>query len=258
MSSFSLLLRFFTSIILVTIVAALPTPAPPGGLGSNVNYFFYASGQTIKSLQVTIKVETELIVGDNFDGLSFQLNCFSPNHTVTYQQLGWPFNGKELGTFVNTWIDDNNLNATIVLDQVNFLASNLTGTFPAGSIFSITLLFDSKSNLNGGVFGATVSGINYTSTMLFDELNTDSPPQPYAPIIAFTLDIVGSENARTAHLKQGSGTITYQSSTNSFAAVNNYTGQLNPKGTGETGNTEYGLVDSAAARSITQSWGVKK
>jgi hypothetical protein len=258
MSLFLILLQPFTAIVLVAIVGALPATAPPGGLGSNVNYFFYSSGQTIRSLQVTIKIETQLIVGDTFAGVGFQLNGFSPNNTVTYQQLGWQFNEQQVGCFVNTWLDDGHGNVTSVVDQINYLDSNnLNGSFAAGTVFSVTVLFDSSNNVNGGLFGATVGGTNYTSTMLFNTVNTDIPPELLAPITAFTLDIVAADGGRTAQLKQGSGTITYQSSTNSFVAVNKYPNQLSPEGTGEVGNTEYGSVDSAPAQFITQSWGVK-
>jgi hypothetical protein len=115
-----------------------------------------------------MNVETELIVGDDFDGFSFQLNSFSPiNNTITYQQLGRQFNGQQIGCWVNTWIDRYHpLNQTDVVDQINFLASNITGNFSAGTVFSVTVLFDSNNNIKGGVFFATVDGTNYRHNAL--------------------------------------------------------------------------------------------
>jgi hypothetical protein len=191
------------------------------------------------------------------DGISFQLNCFSPNNTVTVQQSFWRYDGN-LSALVQTWIDNDTGTPTEVINDGNIAPGNLTSdTFPAGSTLSIALLFDQDNKVNGGVFDATVGEIKFKSTMLFDQLTTFSERQPDAPIVAFTFDIVASANFNTAHLKQGSGTVTYKSETNSFEPVNQFPCQLTLQGTGENGNTEYGEVDNAAARSITQSWGVK-
>jgi hypothetical protein len=108
-----------------------------------------------------------------------------------------------------------------------------------------------KTIMLTAAFSMRPLGIKYKSTMPFDQLTTFSERQPDAPILAFTFDIVASANFNTARLKQGSGTVTYKSKTNSFEPVNQFPGQLTLQGTGENGNTEYGEVDSAAARSIT-------
>jgi hypothetical protein len=257
--------HFFALLPLIAIfgafVSAEPVPTPIYGLTGSSNYYYYASGQTINSLQATVEFETDLIMGSQ--GVSFQLNCFSPmNHTITFQQMLWMFDGKTVFGAVQTWtarrigagLDD----ALLVINQAGVYA-NASAVIPAGSVLSMQLLFDEHNNVNGGFLHANIGGIQYTSTVPFANATVVSPahPQPFAPIVVFTFDIVGDGNYKIANLKQGSGTIAYQSSTNHFFAVDRYPGELNPRGTGENGNSVYGVVDSAAVQSLTQTWGVK-
>jgi hypothetical protein len=58
------------------------------------------------------------------------------------------------------------------MDQTNTVAENYTSAvFPAGSISSITLLFDANNNVNGANFLGTIGTSVYNSTMLFADLS---------------------------------------------------------------------------------------
>jgi hypothetical protein len=202
--------------ILGGMVGAQPAPTPSGGLGGNVNYFYYSSGQTINSLQATVEFDMDLIIGDTQDGLSFQLNCFSPYHTVSYQQFAWVFDSRHIGSVVETWTL-NRFGVPIEVIAQEDVFTNSTGKIPAGSVLSMQLLFDDQNNVNGPAFNGTIGGIKGISTITFDNAFLSSPAQPFAPIVVFTFDVVG--DGKTTKLKQGSGTITYQSNTNHFARL---------------------------------------
>jgi hypothetical protein len=257
--------RFIALLPLVAIFGAIasaqPAPIPIYGLAGNSNYFFYSSGATINSLQATVEFDTDLIMDSQ--GVSFQLNSFSPkNHSIAFQQMCWLFDGKTVFGAVETWtanrLGDGLRDALLVINQAGVYA-NASAVIPAGSVLSMQLLFDEHNNVNGGFLHANIGGIQYNSTVPFANATVVSPahPQPFAPIIAFTFDIVGDGNYKIANLKQGSGTITYESSTNHFFPVDRYPGELSPRGTGENGNSVYGVVDSDAVQSLTQTWGVK-
>ena len=228
----------------VKVQAPVPPPSPGpgeprGGLGSNNNYFMYqptASG-CANLINVSVKIQvTEEIVWESTGaappgcpaapptgtpGLSFQLNCYSPTPSSSsnpnypaWQQYIINLWGTQLLGAINTW---HTFSSVVIFPGGEYttpLGPNVptTGNLPVG-IYEITLGNDSSGNVTSVTW--TVNGVSYTP----------SPPtipallvanglsgSDVAPIIAFTLNLVGPVNGESAVLTSGAGTITYSAS----------------------------------------------
>ncbi len=226
----------------VKVQAPVPPPSGPGepggGLGSNNNYFMFqptASG-CANLINVSVKIQvTEEIVWESTGaappgcpaapptgtpGLSFQLNCYSPPPTSSnpkypaWQQYIINLWGTQLLGAINTW----HTFTDVVIFPGNEYTTPLgpgvpsTGSLPVG-VYEIALGNDSSGNVNTVAW--IVNGVKYTpSPPTIPALLTANglSANDVAPIIAFTLNLVGPVNGESAVLTSGAGIITYSAS----------------------------------------------
>jgi hypothetical protein len=228
----------------VTVQAPVPPPGsgpgePGGGLGSNNNYFMYsptASGcANLLNVSVTIQVTEEIIwqstgaappgcppaPATGTPGLSFQLNCYSAT-TASSSNPGYPawqqyiinLWGKQLLGAINTW---HTFSSVVIFPSSEYTTPLGSGVPTAGNLpvgtYEIILGNDSSGNVNSVSW--VVNGVKYTTSPPgIPALLTANglPGTDIAPIIAFTLDLVGPVNAESAVLSSGAGIITYSAS----------------------------------------------
>jgi len=227
----------------LTVQAPVPAPAagpgePGGGLGSNNNYFMSqpAGSGCANLINVSVKIQvTKEIVwvstgaappgcpaapSTGTPGMSFQLNCYSA--TPSASNPGYPavqqyiinLWGTELLGAINTW---NSSGAVIIFPGSEYttpLGSGVptSGNLPVGT-YEIKLGNDSSGNVNSVTW--VVNGVSYTTSPApIPALLTANglPGTDIAPIVAFTLDLVGPVNAESVVLSSGAGIITYSAS----------------------------------------------
>ncbi len=266
------------------------TPVPPpglgpgeprGGLGSNNNYFMFtplASGGCANLINVSVTIAvTQPIVwastgpstppGAPFapPGFSFQLNCYSPTQTSSnplypaWQQYIINLWSAQLWGAINTW---HTFSTPVILPGPNEYKTTLgpalpSNTIPAGYTLTIKLGNNSSGNVNSVTW--VVNGVSYTP----------SPPTipgllaanglsatDVAPIVAFTLDLVGPVNGESAVLLSGAGTITY-SAKSPLTVTNQEPTQCVEQLTGftlETATSSYGVLPANPGNPFSQSF----
>jgi hypothetical protein len=270
----------------VPVKAPLPAPSkgagePRGGLGSNNNYFMSqplpgGGCANLLNVSVTLTVQQAIVwastgpstpPGAPFapPGLSLQVNCYAsvpgspPANYPAIQQYIIDLWCTQLSGAVNTWT---NTGAIIILPSGNEyttpLGSALSSTvIPAGYTLTVKLGNDSSGNVNS--ISWVVNGTSYPSSPLsLPNLLTSNGllATNTAPIVAFTVGLVGPVNGESAVISSGSGTITYSAS--SPLTVTN----VEPLGCGavstgftlETATTSYGVLPANPGNPFSQSF----
>lgn len=266
----------------VVVQAPVPAPGagpgePGGGLGSNNNYFMYsptAGGcANLINVSVTIHVTTAIVWastgGPNLcpggssltNGFSIQLNCYSPKGKVcAWQQYIINLWGTQLNGAINTWP----LTGTVPIifpsgEYTLPLGSSLPSTaIPAGYTLSINLGNDSSGNVNSVQW--VVNGTPYpASPQNIPALLTANgqPATDVAPIVGFTLGLVGPVCGESAVLSSGAGIITYSASPSSPLTVTSTEPTLCAESTvftAERATSSYGVLPANPGNPFTQSF----
>jgi hypothetical protein len=272
------------------LAAPSPGPGEPrGGLGSNNNYFMFtplAGGGCANLLKVSVTLTVQKAIvwtstGPSTPpgkfappGFSLQVNCYSlipsspPANYPAIQQYIIDLWGTQLSGAVNTWaitpITPSNPSGTkaIILPSGNeyttFLGSALPSTvIPAGYTLTINLGNDSSGNVNS--ISWVVNGAQYPPTPLsLPNLLTSNGllATDIAPIVGFTVGLVGPVNSESAVISSGSGTITYSASTP--LTVSNVEplacGSVSTNFTAETATTSYGVLPANPGNPFSQSF----
>jgi hypothetical protein len=197
-------------------------------------------------------------------GFSFQLNCYSP--TQKSPNLLYPawqqyiinlWSGQLLGA-INTW---HTFSTPVIFPGGEYttplgpiLPSN---TIPADYTLTITLGNDSSGNVNTVTW--VVNGTSYTTSpaTIPGLLATKGlSATDVAPIVAFTLDLIGPVNGESAVLTSGAGTITY-SATSPLTVTNAEPTQCVEQLTGftlETATTSYGVLPANPGNPFSQTF----
>jgi hypothetical protein len=263
------------SIIVLNIslcLSAALIPPPGAGLASNFNYYLHDNGSIIKDLLVTIDIEQDLVLS-NAAGWTIQLNGYSPptdSDTWVFQQFSIglePPAGKGLIASICQWAFSSASSGPSALslklmDFVPFVQLSQAQTIPAGSQLSIQLVGDSSGTVISGNFSATIDGSATLQTldMRQERLVEGSTPTTanFAPITAFTLNMVGWGGCSVSTFSGGSGTITYSSAVSRFEGVN-----VEPKNLGlaqditcETSNVGYGQISAGLSSKVTQTFSI--
>jgi len=266
----------------VTVQAPVPAPGagagePGGGLGSNNNYFMYSPTATgcanLINVSVTIHVTTAMVWastggtnqcpgGSGFtNGFSFQLNCYSPkSKLVAWQQYIINLWGTQLNGAINNWPLTGNVPIIFPNGEYTLpLGSSLPSTaIPAGYTLSINLGNDSSGNVNSIQW--VVNGTAYPSTpQNIPALLTANgqPATDVAPIVGFTLGLVGPVCGESAVISSGGGTITYSASPLSPLTVTNAEPTQCAESTvftAETATTSYGVLPANPGNPFTQTF----
>ena len=233
-------------------------PPPKAGLESNSNYIFVGQNTSpILDLSIEIDVTEDLHVSSS--GVSFQVNCWTPNPKAATdlgeQQFTLSFDGTDFGGSVDT-LTPSNVNASTVQLQSSF-HQNVTlatdpahaGFIPSGTTFTITILNDEHGSITAASFEMSQgeTGIDVGRTI--------SITGATAPITGFTFAIVGSGNGSKGEFTGGKGTVQY-SGTTAFSPVNVLPAGFIFEQTVETGNSVYGELSSTANTALTQTWSV--
>jgi hypothetical protein len=270
------------------VKAQTPLPAPSkgsgeprGGLGSNNNYFMFqplpgGGCANLLNVSVTLTVEQPIVwtstgpstpPGAPFApaGLSLQVNCYAsipgspPANYPAIQQYIIDLWGTQLSGAVNTWTKTG---AIIILPSGNEyttpLGSALPSTvIPAGYTLTIKLGNDSSGNVSN--ISWVVNGTQYPPTPLsLPNLLTSNGllATDIAPIVAFTVGLVGPVNGESAVISSGSGTISYSATTPlTVSNVEPLTcGSVSTGFTLETATTSYGVLPANPGNPFSQSF----
>jgi hypothetical protein len=253
-------------------LAAALIPPPEVGLKSNFNYYLHDNGSIIHDLLATIDIKEDLVLS-NAAGWTIQLNGYSPptdSDTWVFQQFSIglePPAGTSLVASICQWAFSSALSGPSALslklmDFVSFVELSQAQTIPAGSQLSIRLLGDPSGTIFAGNFSATIGGKTTLQTldMRQETLIGGSTPSAanFAPITAFTLNIVGWGGCSVSTFSGGSGTITYSSNVSRFEGLN-----VEPKNLGlaqditcETSNVGYGQISVGLRSKVTQTFSI--
>jgi hypothetical protein len=243
------------------------------GLGGNVNQYMYTACDPMQGVSVTIDVTEEIVCAGTDGaavGFGFQLNAWSPaNQKIAWQQYVLALIGGGLDkpaqwvAQINNWLADVSSGYQAALNGRTLLPVVLPGpSLPAGYQLRIMLFNDNELNIGAARFVI----VDPAGNTLIDLPQTVLDVQPgldksdLAPIVAFTLNLVGPINGETAVLSAGAGTITYQAlrlldSTNNPLCMpkNPYVWSTD---TGENANSSYAMPVKVSATTITQAFGV--
>ena len=262
----------------VTVQVPLPAPStgpgePGGGLGSNNNYFMFqpAAGggcANLLNVSVTMRVTTAIVWastggpnqcsggGGLTQGFSLQLNCYSPKGKFcAWQQYIINLWGTQLLGAINTWPLTG---PPIIFPNNEFtlpLGPNLSGVaIPAGYTLAIRLGNDTSGNVNSVTW--IVNGTPFAQNIPTLLTSNGLPATDVAPIVAFTVGLVGPVCSESAVLSSGAGTITYSAA--SPLTVTNIEPILCAESTyftAETATTSYGALPANPGNPFTQSFG---
>jgi hypothetical protein len=136
------------------------------------------------------------------------------------------------------------------------LAPPSPNMIPAGTTLKITL----QNDADGNVTGVTFDALGHPAQSIALSALTTTGGQPVgttfvAPIVAFTLDLVGPGEGKYAAFTSGAGTITYSASTPLTPSLQLPSCVANGAITEETSNSTYGTVPMFPSSSVTQSLG---
>ena len=246
---------------------------PPGGLISNVNYFFDNLGDNLTSLEVSVKLDADFVSADN--GFSFQMNCWSPTAAeikIHWQQyvISLPPNSTQLYAVVNNWTDWERKRDTLVINDWEPLGNPLpTAALKAGYLLEWVLEMDANpTSVDGSGHNVTAANFNVydenwdlrskriplIGLQRYDDPTKLVTTAELAPIVAFTFNIGGWANGLAATLTSGSGIITYSG----FKML-----QVNSQeptfiglrqGTAETANLVFGTLPPTYAEATMQEF----
>ncbi len=204
--------------------------APGGGLIGNSNYILNNNCNPITDLTVIIEVDKDLVAPL---GMSFQLNCYSAQHsqcvTQQYVIVFDTSNGPQpqLVWATDNWPSDDYrhtlhlpANSSLIYQQGRLLRlAGINPTLPVNYTLSIALTTDPSGNVVAVAFLVTDDQQHTTSTgqiALEGQPIHRSPtgqkagPGDIAPIHAFELNIVGQVNGETTMVQPGGkGRVTY-------------------------------------------------
>lgn len=228
---------------------------PYAGLGSGSNYILSTNGDPITALSVNIAVTQEI---SSDVGFGFQLNCYTTqNEYSAWQQYILCYDPSQAFQFAGQV--DNWTTTAEILNSGLIWFCPIEGPTPAGTVFGITLTFDSPSKkVIGATFTATLPGQPQKSLPLtLSDLSTDVGPKEQltqmSPIVAFQLDFVGKDGT-VAVLTSGAGTITYTVSP-ALTALPDFPSFVEyDEPTGEGANSVYSLLPLGSQTSFTQSF----
>jgi hypothetical protein len=247
-------------------------PLPMNGLGSSSNYFLADVNQrNLSGLNVSIVINEDLAAAPptpgNQPGFSFQFNTLSvidaadpdnPNWIV-WQQYIIGVGGTTLRCAANNWTAAD-LNANVItIDAPALVLKTLANpnVIPAGTTLSIGLTNDGAGNVTGAIFNCT-GGTQQTITLKDLTLANGQPvtTADLAPIVTFTLDLVGPGDEKHAHFNSGSGTFTF-SATNIMVALASFPANV-AEGvtTGETSNSVYSTLPAGPSNTFVQLFDV--
>jgi hypothetical protein len=161
-------------------------------------------------------------------GLSFQLNCYSPeaaNVDTTWQQyvIAETQGDNVLRGVIENWsgpYPDSEFYRPVVFTEKGaaFAALRDSNTIPAGYSLTIALNYDNAGNVAGATYSASDNngnGIGSTIVKIVDQYfygtTTEATTANLAPIVAIVLNIGGDGGGQAATITEGSGTIIYRS-----------------------------------------------
>jgi hypothetical protein len=266
----------------VPVQAPVPAPGagpgePGGSLGSDNNYIMYSptsSGGCANLLNVSVTIRvTEAIVWESTgpasgcgspepapkNGFSFQMNCYSPiGKLCAWQQYLINFWNTQLLGGINTWP----LSGPPIIFPLSLggeftepLGSSLPSTvIPAGYVMTIALGNDPSGNVNSVTW--TVNGTPFVQNIPALLTSKGFPATDVAPIVAFTLDLVGPVCSEAAVISAGAGTITYSASPSTPLTVTNTEPGCAEATvfTAETATTSYGVLPANPGNPFTQTF----
>jgi hypothetical protein len=205
-----------------------PAPIPTSGLGGASNYFFAdISNKNIIGLTITIVITEDLATaaptGSNQNteaGFSFQLNCQSPVFSANPNNPNWivwqqytVMIRNEADGWVNNWTAASLPNGPITIEPstTTFAPLARPGVLPAGSTLTIELENDGAGNVAAVYFNLQPGGTRTPITLTGQPLAGGGTVTSYnlAPIVTFTLNLVGPEDSVHAHFISGAGSIFY-------------------------------------------------
>jgi Hemopexin len=235
-------------------------PTPKAGLGSDINYVVCApAGDNLLGVTTTLRV-TEDIVSPQSWGI--QLNGYSPSPSLSAWQQYVLFADPETGYLcaaVNFWSGER----VDLLDEIDSLVKLTDYVVPAGWVLSIALQTDADDNVISAIYtvdDATGKQLaNHQITLLDLKRNDNRKPvttEVLAPIVAYSYLVVGPWGGIAASMTSGAGVITYTSSNAMTMKATEPSNVEFPVGSGETANTVYSQVPSAASTEITQYFGL--
>lgn len=266
----------------VPVQAPVPAPGsgpgePGGGLGSNNNYIMYSptSGGCANLLNATVTIRvTQPIVWQSTggssagcgsppppltNGFSIQMNCYSPKGKFcAWQQYIINLWNTQLYGAINTWP----LSGGPIIfplsqggEFTETLGSSLpSNTIPAGYVLTIGLGNDSSGNVNNVTW--TVNGTPYAQNIPTLLASKSLPATDVAPIVAFTLNLVGPVCGESAVISSGAGTITYSASPSTPLTVTNTEPGCAESTvfTAETATTSYGVLPANPGNPFSQTF----
>ena len=239
-----------------------PAPIPKSGLRGASNYFFAdIANKNITHFTLTIIITEDLATapptGSNQNteaGFSFQLNCQSPvdsaNPTNT-QWIVWQqyivMVRNEVDGWVNNWTAASLLNGAITIapPTTTFAPLARPGVLPAGSTLTIELECDLAGNVSEVIFNLQPGGTRTPITLTGQALQGGGTVTTanLAPIVAFTLNLVGPEDSVHAHFISGAGSILYGVTGNLLMALPQLpTSVASGASTAETANSFYSPI----------------
>lgn len=238
----------------------MQAPIPTTGLAGGSNYFFAdSSNKNIPELTITIVVSEDIVTaaptGANQNtegGFAFQLNCQSaadssnPNNPnwIVWQQYTVMVRG-EVDAWINNWTAAglNQGAVTIAPSTTTFSKLAKPNVLPAGTTLTINLL-SNGSGISSATFNLDPGGTRTTISLIGQGLHGGGQVTTanLAPIVAFTLCLVGPEDSVHAHFTSGAGSIFYgvPGTFNSLTPLAALPANApNKTTTAETGNSTY-------------------
>jgi hypothetical protein len=229
------------------------TVAAPARLGNNSNYFIHDNNKPLTGVVVTINIEEDLVMKSAtlYDGFSFQLNCYGGKGSASWAQQYCIIlmNNELVGSIDNSGPAGSNL---VDIDAPGTHA--VSGyKLAAGYQLKIALQNDASNNITGASFSATD---NHGNPVWSTNAQIPGPPAPKSPIVALTLDIVGSHDKSQTVFSSGSGSIIYQA-TNPLSVANSYPSFVAYDAfTEEYSTSTYGTLPAGPNVSLSQHFGV--
>ena len=250
-------------------VPVAPATPPSGGLQGPSNYILYNNCNRLSNVVVDISLTEDMTaVSDDgpTKGFGFQLNAFSsinnslpPNLTMGWQQFFLYLNGKNLYWTVNLW------DPTAKLKFV-FSGEVLHGypgpTLPAYTSLQISLGTDNNLNVSTAEFSVFYPGGVLANKYLANLVTIPRFPGysavVIAPIVAFTVNVVGPLDGESATLSTGAGIITCTQSGGPLIALPAVPACANTAAfTGENANTVYSTLPATAQKTMFQTFSLR-
>jgi Hemopexin len=230
---------------------------PETGLGSNSNYYFYETCQTLEGVTITINITEDVVVKSSsgaVKGFGFQLNCYSPiGEKSAWQQYVISMHGDELIAVVNNYPMTGTY---LILDSVH-LHTFPSAKLPAGYQLKIQVQTDAHQNVVGAIYTVISNEGERLAQKVITLIEIEGVTKAdLAPIVAFQLNMVGPSDKEKSVLSSGAGHFIYESdsyllvqSSKPFCAESDYT-------TAERANTVYGKLNLGPSAAFTQTFNI--